>query len=76
MRPKEVAIITPSEIKAALILKGITQASIAKKLGVSSSLVSMVIHGTEKSKKVRREIAGILGKSVRDIWRNSIAPPK
>ncbi|MCL6591610.1 MAG: helix-turn-helix domain-containing protein [Firmicutes bacterium] len=61
--------ITPLEIKSALILKGITQASIARNLGVSPSLVSHVIHGTEKNKKVRMEIARILEKPIREIWR-------
>lgn len=62
--------ITPEEIKASLILKKITQASIAKKLEVAPSLVSMVIHGTDKNKKVRRAIARALGKKVRDIFQD------
>lgn len=67
--PKGVKTVTPEEIKASLILKKITQNSIAKKLGVTPSMVSMVIHGTEKSPKVRKGIAKVLGKRVRDIWK-------
>ncbi|HEX3045821.1 MAG TPA: helix-turn-helix transcriptional regulator [Bacillota bacterium] len=51
-----------------MILKGITQVSIAKKLGVAPSMISMVIYGKEKSPRVRKEIARILGKPVREIW--------
>jgi transcriptional regulator with XRE-family HTH domain len=64
-----VTIVTPEEIRAALLLKKITQASIAKKLGVSPSLVSRVIHGIEKNKRVQKEISDIIGKPIRGIWR-------
>ena len=56
------------QIKAALILKGITQTSIAKELGVPVSLVCMVISGAEKTPRVRQAIAAAIGKPVRTIW--------
>lgn len=59
----------PREIKAALMLKGVTQASIAKKLGITPSLISMVIQGREKTPRVRRAIAEEIGKKVEEIWR-------
>jgi lambda repressor-like predicted transcriptional regulator len=64
----EVKTITPQEIKASLILKGVSQVSIARKLGVAPSLVSMVIHGTEKNEKIRKAIAKIIEKPVRELW--------
>ncbi|HBF39979.1 MAG TPA: transcriptional regulator [Firmicutes bacterium] len=60
--------VTPLEIKAAIILKGVSQTSIAKELGIAKSLVSMVIHGTEKNAKVRKAIAKIMGQPVKKIW--------
>jgi transcriptional regulator with XRE-family HTH domain len=68
---KGVITLTPQEIKANLILKGITQASIAKKLGVTESLVSMVIHGKVKNSEVRKAIAKAIGKPVREIFPKS-----
>jgi Predicted transcriptional regulator len=68
---KEGEAITPLEIKAALILKGVSQTSIAMELGVAKSLVSMVIHGTEKNAKVRKAIAKIIGQPVKKVWPES-----
>jgi lambda repressor-like predicted transcriptional regulator len=65
---KGVRILTPQEIRAALLIKGITQASIAKKLGVTESLVSMVVHGKEKNSEIRKAIAKAVGKPIREIW--------
>lgn len=59
---------TPQEIRAHLILKDITQSSIAKELAVPASLVSMVIYGTEKTPRVRVAIAKAIGKPVQEIW--------
>jgi lambda repressor-like predicted transcriptional regulator len=59
---------TPREIKAALILKGVTQVAIAKKLDVTPTLVCNTIKGTEDNAKVRRAIAAELGRPVREIW--------
>ncbi len=58
----------PREIKAALMLKGVTQASIARKLGITPSLISMVIQGKEKTPRVRQAIAEVIGKKVEEIW--------
>lgn len=59
---------TPKEIKAAMILQGITQVTIAKKAGISQALVCNTIKGIEKNPRVRRTIASALGKPVREIW--------
>ncbi len=59
---------TSREIKAALILKGVSQTSIAKRIGVPVSLVCMVISGKEKTPRVRLAIAAELGKPASAIW--------
>lgn len=54
-------------IKIALVRAGITQTEIANKHGVHRSLVSQVIHGTSKSKKIQKEIDEIV-----KIWGTAI----
>ena len=58
----------PEEIKAALRIKGITLTALAQELGLSRSMVTNVIHGHARSKRVEERIAQILGKSVSAIW--------
>lgn len=58
----------PEEIKAALRIKGITLTALASQLGLSRSMVTQVIHGYARSKKVEELIALILGSSVTEIW--------
>ena len=41
---------------------------LARILGVSTPLVSRVIHGQRQSPKVREAIARVIGCPVRDIW--------
>ena len=64
---------TPREIKAALILKGITQTAIAKKLGVLTCTVGQVIAGRSKSARIAKQIAEELGLKVEDIWPEQVA---
>ena len=58
----------PEEIKAALRIKGVTLTALAAKLDLSRSMVTQVIHGYARSKKVEELIAQILGKPVTAIW--------
>jgi|DewCreStandDraft_3_1066083.scaffolds.fasta_scaffold00874_4 transcriptional regulator with XRE-family HTH domain len=58
----------PEEIKARLILKGITQAEIARRLKVSRGAISQVISGRERNQRIRKAIARALGLKVSDIW--------
>jgi lambda repressor-like predicted transcriptional regulator len=60
----------PEEIKAALRMRGVTQAVLAEKLQVSRSHVSMVIAGVNTSKRVEGLISMIIGKPVKEIWPN------
>ena len=58
----------PEEIKARLILRGITQAEIARRLKVSRGAISQVISGQERNQRIRKAIARALGLKVSDIW--------
>lgn len=63
----------PEEIKAALRIKGITLVSLATELGLSRSMVTQVIHGYARSKRVEDRIALALGKPVAAIWNHKPA---
>lgn len=58
----------PEEIKAALRIKGVTLTALAQQLGLSRSMVTQVIHGYARSKKVEDLIAQTLGKPIGAIW--------
>lgn len=66
----------PNEIRAQLVLRSITQRSIADKAGVSEQLVSMVINGYrngEKAQEVKRVIAETLGMDEEEIFGSEAA---
>lgn len=59
----------PEEIKAALRIKGITLTALADDLGKSRSMVTHVVHGISRSKKIEERICQILGKPRDAIWK-------
>lgn len=59
---------TPKEIKAALLAADISQAGLARDLGVSRSLIYQVIHNDATSHRVRCHIAKAVGRPVGEIW--------
>lgn len=61
---------TPKEIRAELVLRGITVREIAKLVGVTGSAVSQTIcqNTRYKGRKIRPFIALALNKKVSDIW--------
>ena len=56
------------EIKAALRMKGVTQARLAYQLGVARATVSMVISGASRSGRIQKAIADVLGFPQDKIW--------
>ncbi|MDR0441575.1 MAG: helix-turn-helix domain-containing protein [Candidatus Accumulibacter sp.] len=62
----------PEEIKAALRMRGYTQARLAEKLYVNPSTVSQIIAGYGKSARLQKAIARIIGKTVSEIWPNQV----
>lgn len=59
---------TPQEIRIALILKGVTQRDIARRLKVTDGAVSQVIYGDAISARIQDAIAEIIGQQVEQIW--------
>lgn len=60
-------------ISALLILHGINQTELAKRIGVSQPLVSSVVTGRrrgvkKKGKAIRQAVAESLGMKVEDLW--------
>ena len=56
------------EIKAALRMKGVTQARLADRLGVARATVSMVISGASRSGRIQQAVADVLGLPQNEIW--------
>jgi transcriptional regulator with XRE-family HTH domain len=64
----------PNEIRAQLVLKGITQHSIAEKAGVSDQMVSMVINGYRNGKQaliIKKIIAEVLDKDIDEVFNSA-----
>ncbi len=62
----------PEEIKAAMRMKGFTQAVIADELEVAQSSVAQTIAGRIRSSRIQQRIAQIIGRPVAEIWPNQI----
>jgi lambda repressor-like predicted transcriptional regulator len=58
----------PAQIKAALALRGYSQARLAEELELSPNTVSAVVKGRSRSKKVEERIAAITDRSLVDLW--------
>lgn len=67
------------KIKSMLIAKGIKQADIARKLGVSRGTVSGAIGGHHESNAVKQAVAQLLGipyQKLADMWTRTTHRPK
>jgi putative transcriptional regulator len=58
----------PADIAAALKRKGLSQADLARELGVSRPSVGEVIHGRSRSARIELAIAGRIALPVDVIW--------
>lgn len=58
----------PNEIKAALVLRGITAVSIAKSLGLARSNVTATISGKRRTPRIRQAIAAAIGRPVAEVF--------
>lgn len=56
------------EIKAALRMKGVTQARLVDRLGVARATVSMVISGASRSGRIQQAVADVLELPQNEIW--------
>jgi len=59
---------TPAEIKAELVRKGITQRDIARALSVNHLTLHRVLHGTVPSDRIREAIANAIGLTAAQVW--------
>ena len=59
------------KVKALIVLEDLKQKDIADALGVSPTLVSLVIAGKKKSPRVRAAIAKALGMTIGQLWPNN-----
>lgn len=59
---------TPRDILRELWLREVTQTEIAKKCGVTHTMIHQVIYGKSKSRRIQKEIAGIINKDVNEVW--------
>lgn len=58
----------PAQIKAALAMRGHTQAQVAAECGVEPTTVSAVINGRGRSQQIERRIALVTGQALADLW--------
>jgi len=58
----------PALIQAALKMRGVTQADIARACEVSGPMVHDVIHGNRRSQKVENRIAAASGFAPAELW--------
>ncbi len=58
-------------IKVLLVVAGVKQVDIARRLRVSRSFVSEVVAGKKRTYRIRRAIARALGVTVAELWPDS-----
>ena len=68
VRTKVAVAMHPEQIKAEMRMKGVTPAMLCDELGLSRSMITHVIHGHARSKRVEERISQIIGKAIPDIW--------
>jgi predicted transcriptional regulator len=54
--------------KVALLESGVTAAQVAREVGVSRAMVSMVLSGKAKSEKIEIAVARLVGKPRRELF--------
>jgi len=59
-----------NRVKAALVLNGIKQIEIARRLHLTAGTVSAVIAGKRQSARIQRAIARALGTTIEELWPN------
>ena len=68
MNESECTTFTPARIQYRLKLAGVTQAQIARELGVSAMIVSDVVNHHKISDRIMRTIARKIGADHRDVF--------
>lgn len=65
---QKTANMNPGEIKVMLTRNEVTQAAIARAVGVTPTLVCDCIHGFATSRRVQQAIAEAIGKDIKEVW--------
>ena len=60
--------LSPVDIKIALLRKGISAAEIGRRVGVDRSYVTHTIARRRSSRRIRRAIARAIGLSYEEVW--------
>jgi transcriptional regulator with XRE-family HTH domain len=68
LKPFKIMALSAAERKAAMIIRGLSQRDLAEALGVSRSLIGMVITGRHRNDRVERYIAQQLGRPVEEVF--------
>ena len=63
---------TPQQIRASLILAGITGKKIAESVGMSPQAVSLAIYGKYKNPRIKKAIAEAVGRPYEDVWPDDV----
>jgi len=66
------ATMTPAEIKAALLMLGITQAEIGEVIGKPRSRVGEVVNGRSANLEIRTAIAEAIGKPITEVFPDEV----
>jgi lambda repressor-like predicted transcriptional regulator len=64
----------PRQIKARMVLLGVTAAQVAQANGFSSQGVRLTIRGERRGLPIRKAIAQALGEDVQTIWPDALLP--
>lgn len=69
---------TPREIRAAMVLRGVKIKDIAEEAGVTPAYVHHTINGTGRNKgyRIRPYIAKAIGKKEEEIWPGAQVKPR
>lgn len=54
--------------KSLMVLKGITSVSLARKLGITPTWMSLIVNGRKESRRVQKAIADALGVDYAVLW--------
>jgi transcriptional regulator with XRE-family HTH domain len=68
--------VTPDEIVRLLASKGLTQANIARRIGISRASVNDIISGKSKGATGRFAFAAAIGEDPDRLWPREPKPPK
>jgi len=58
----------PTRIKVLMMRRGVSQAKVARRVGMTPAAVSLTVAGKRKNPRIRQDIAELLSVKVTDLW--------